>query len=100
MLRATRWLVLGLGLAAVSPLACGGEDPATDESNLESGREFTGHVPLQIPIDNSPSGDAEFNFCTSVPHGELDLNQAAWLNFFAANEYAHFGYVGPALNQL
>ncbi len=91
-----------LGLLVLSSGAgCVAEDPGSDVNNLvQEKRVFSGHTELLVPLADSPSGGAEFNFCTEVPAGEFDSNQAAWLGFFAANEYAHFGYVGPMLVEM
>lgn len=93
--------VVALTGLAMSLFACGAEGPESAESNLRSApREFSGHTEIKVPLENSPSGGPEFDFCRSVEPGQFDLNQAAWLSFFAANQYAHFGYLGPMLNEL
>lgn len=92
---------LGVSLL-VAGAGCVASVPDSSEQDLkgESERTFSGHTELQVPLDHSPSGGSTFDFCYDVPPGQLDTNQAAWLGFFAANEYAHFGYVGPMLVEL
>lgn len=54
-----------------------------------------------VPLADSPSGGARFTFCASPPEGEpVQLTNALWLSFFAANEYAHGTVLGPMLNEL
>ena len=55
---------------------------------------------VKFSLSETPSGGPTFNFCGQEPAGSFDLNTAAWLTFFAGNEYAHFGYLGPLLNEL
>lgn len=54
-----------------------------------------------VPLGESPSGGATFTFCPTPPaDAPVQLTNALWLSFFAANEYAHGAVVGPMLNEL
>ncbi len=54
-----------------------------------------------VPITSSPSGGRTFDFCVDEdPSTPLNLRDAAWLAFFAANEYAHASTFGPMLASL
>jgi lipase (class 3) len=93
---------LALAVALVASLAgagCSG-DFGVDEAALEARRFDASPDKLRFSIAQSPSGSAAFDMCGLEEHGELDLSTAAWLTFFAGNEYAHFGYLGPLLNEL
>ncbi len=84
---------------SVAAGACGGaSDPIGSAEQQDTETDFAREAMLEVPPELSPSRSAtEFDFCTDVPPGKMDLNQAAWLSFFAANEYAHYGYIGPLL---
>ena len=59
---------------------------------------------LPIPLERSPSGGASFDFCAQPGMGDgappVNLPNAAWLSFFAANEYAHLHYLARVFKQL
>jgi hypothetical protein len=80
-------------------VGCSGDFDSETEAVVER-RFVESSDKLLLTLEESPSGGDEFDFCGQEARGELDLNTAAWLTFFAANEYAHFGYLGPVLNAL
>ncbi|HZO16020.1 MAG TPA: lipase family protein [Polyangiaceae bacterium] len=90
---------LGCLLLAAWSLGCA---PGLESSTEDMGdRRFTESPDkLMFDLGSSPSGGSELDLCGTEPAGELDLNTAAWMTFFAGNEYAHFGYLGPVLNKL
>ncbi|MCA9606163.1 MAG: lipase family protein [Myxococcales bacterium] len=57
-------------------------------------------TPDEVALGPSASYSTDFDLCTDVPPGEMDLNQAAWMAFFAANVYAHVGHFGPQAQEL
>ena len=105
-----RWLT---GLAAVlliwSPLGCSTDAPTTGDPSQE-GRHSNPNLKADSFSDNPEEVDystklavplepgAVFDFCLEPQ--TLNLPNARWLAFIAANEYAHFGYLGPLLSDL
>lgn len=56
---------------------------------------------LGVQLKQGPTGTSEFNFCpTPAADAKLNLTNAAWLAFMAANEYSHFHYFGAVMNEL
>jgi len=107
----TRWLILlGLLISLSSSVGCGteGSDEPSDqeqsEQNPTSGLKADSFSDNPQDIDYSTKlavlleeGET-FEFCTQPR--SLNLNNAKWLAFIAANEYAHFGYLGPMMADL
>lgn len=90
------------GAACVAPTGSDDQDvvaapppPPDDEAY------FIDDDTLGVDFEHSPSGGTDFDFCME-PGGDSDLNlkNAAWLGWMAANEYAHLGYIAPALSTL
>ncbi len=78
--------------------ACGPSARKTMASRSES---FSDDNTLQVPISKSPSGSADFNFCTTPPEDAVvNLTNAAWLAYFSANEYSHLHYLASSLDEL
>lgn len=77
----------------------------------EGSRRGATSDPLDVQFDDDPSAveystgltydldeGLDFSFC---PHADgLNLLNAAWLAYFSANQYAHFGHLGPLLESL
>lgn len=86
MLRALRSILV---LAALLLSACA------------TASQSTAPLSAAVPISSSPSGGDSFDFCVNEdPSTPLNLRDAAWLAFFAANEYAHAKAFGPMLASL
>ncbi len=96
-------VTLGLLFGTVG---CSGLDVGSDSANMSaspgaSEPYFVDDDTLRVDFEHSPSGSMDFTFCR-VPGGqtELNLTNAAWLGWMAANEYSHLGYFAPALSSL
>lgn len=84
--------------ASVLLPACG---PPVRKSMASRSESFTDDNTLQVPMSKSPSGSADFNFCTTPPEDAvMNLNNAAWLAYFSANEYSHMHYLASSLDEL
>lgn len=88
-------------LLAIAASACGAAEDPGAQTDFATGDEavFEDDDTPGLSVAQSPSGGDEFTFCVSHDKG-LQATNAAWLAFMAANEYAHFGYIGPMLNEL
>ena len=86
-----------LTVACASP-----DDPASqDAASTEFGDDFEDDDKLAVEVQDSPSGTAQFDFCLNTdPAAPVNLHNASWMAYMAANEYAHLGYLAPALLEL
>jgi len=84
-------LLLGLAACGSAP-----EEPPAQDADLTAAE-----ADLKVPFSESPSNGGEFNFCMApAPDAPLNLTNAAWMSFFAANEYSNPGDFGAALTEL
>lgn len=94
-LRGLLLLVVVLSTPAIGCQNRGNARPTTPEVAFNAGLdEVDFSTDILIPLWEG----ATFEFC---PHaGTLNLTNATWLAFLAANEYSHFGHLAPILEDL
>lgn len=95
----------GLKLLVLTPLLLAACSPASEQTSSQDVTEFDdGFVDddeLAIAIEDSPSGGAFFDFCPAPDEARaVNLRNATWMAYLAANEYAHLGYLAPNLLEL
>ena len=78
------------------------DDPSSqDAASTEFGDGFEDEDKLAVEVTDSPSGSEHFDFCVNTdPVARVNLHNASWMAYMAANEYAHLGYLAPALLEL
>ncbi len=85
------WPASVLGLALIVTGSCN-KDYESPESSLDASRKW-------LVVDSKDLGMSfEDSFCSS--ENEFNAYNAYWMAAFAANEYAHFGVLGPWLASL
>lgn len=83
-------------LAACSPVS---EQASLDVTDFDDG--FEDDDKLAIALEDSPSGGPFFDFCPApAATRSVNLRNASWMAYLAANEYAHLGYLAPNLLEL
>lgn len=88
------------GLATLCLAACAPPAGQSSFDTTEFGDDFEDEDKLAIELDDSPSGSNDFTFCTTPEGTGVNLHNATWMAYLAANEYAHLGYLAPNLLEL
>jgi Lipase (class 3) len=88
--------------AMTMAMACSSEPHGSASHDAtDFGDTFEDEDVLAVAIEDSPSGGPSFDFCANTdPNAPVNLHNASWMAFMAANEYAHLGYLAPALLDL